>query len=102
MRLVEGSHPLKFAVNKAEDAVKAIGTVISRWQNQQPVRELFIGVVASMLWHFITAHVLSNVMWNMPEKVRGTICLVFLMKLACTIKPASRHHLMPVHPSQLT
>ena len=40
MRLVEGSHPLKFTVNKADEIVKAIGTVISRWQNQQPVRNV--------------------------------------------------------------
>jgi neurofibromin 1 len=40
VRLVEGSHPLKFTVNKADEIVKAIGTVISRWQNQQPVRNV--------------------------------------------------------------
>ena len=40
VRLVEGSQPLKFIVNKAEEMVKAIGTVISRWQNQQPVSTL--------------------------------------------------------------
>lgn len=38
VRLVEGSQPLKFTVSKADEVVKEIGTVLSRWQNQQPVR----------------------------------------------------------------
>ena len=37
VRLVEGSQPLKFVVGNAEEVVKVIATVISRWQNQQPV-----------------------------------------------------------------
>lgn len=37
VRLVEGNQPLKFTASKAEEVVKAIGTVVSRWQNQQPV-----------------------------------------------------------------
>ena len=37
IRLVEGNQPLKFTVNKADEIVKVIGIVLSRWQNQQPV-----------------------------------------------------------------
>ena len=39
VRLVEGSQPLQFNVSNADVVVKEIGTVLSRWQNQQPVRE---------------------------------------------------------------
>jgi len=37
MRLAEGGQMLKFMSPEAEAIVKAVGVVISRWQNQQPV-----------------------------------------------------------------
>lgn len=42
VRLVEGSQPLNFTVSKADEVVKVIGIVLSRWQNQQPVRLTYV------------------------------------------------------------
>lgn len=37
VRLVDGGQLLKFTSPQAETIVKEIGTIISKWQNEQPV-----------------------------------------------------------------
>jgi neurofibromin 1 len=65
VRLVEGSQPLKFTVSKADELVKVIGTVLSRWQNQQPSR-------------YMSERKLE------PKDVPGTFLNLALLNLGCT------------------
>ena len=42
VRLVDGGQLLKFTSPQAETIVKEIGTIISKWQNEQPVSYMYM------------------------------------------------------------